>query len=175
MKKSIITIVLVLVSNAFFAQTTLDKYNGQENVASIVVNKKMFQMMSSVKTGAKDKETQQYLDLIKKLDELKVFSTTNAKITADMRLTVDKYWKPAGLTQLTQADDNGKTLKIWTKPSATNGQIKELLMFNEDANKENPTVLISLTGDFSLNEISVLIDKMKIPGGADLKKATVGK
>jgi hypothetical protein len=34
---------------------------------------------------------------------------------------------------------------------------------------------MSLTGNFDLNEISILTDKMRIPGGDDLKKATKGK
>ena len=34
------------------------------------------------------------------------------------------------------------------------------------------TVLMSLTGDFDLNEISTLTNKMNIPGGDVLKKAS---
>jgi hypothetical protein len=34
---------------------------------------------------------------------------------------------------------------------------------------------MSLTGNFDLNEISILTDKMRIPGGDDLKRATKGK
>jgi len=35
-------------------------------------------------------------------------------------------------------------------------------------------VLMSLTGDFDLNELSVLTDKMNLPGGDNLKKAGKG-
>jgi hypothetical protein len=45
-------------------------------------------------------------------------------------------------------------------------------MFIEGGSKSNETVLMSLTGNFDLNEISILTDKMRIPGGDDLKKAT---
>jgi hypothetical protein len=48
-------------------------------------------------------------------------------------------------------------------------------MFIEDASKADETVLMSLTGDFALSEIAILTDKMKIPGGDDLKKATKAK
>jgi hypothetical protein len=34
---------------------------------------------------------------------------------------------------------------------------------------------MSLTGNFDLNEISILTDKMRIPGGDDLKRATKEK
>ena len=46
-------------------------------------------------------------------------------------------------------------------------------MFIEGGKNED-TVLMSLTGDFDLNEISVLTDKMRFPGGDDLKRATKG-
>jgi hypothetical protein len=38
-------------------------------------------------------------------------------------------------------------------------------MFIEGGSKSNETVLMSLTGNFDLNEISILTDKMRIPGG----------
>lgn len=175
MKKFLITVVAALVSNAFFAQSAFDKYDGQDDVTSIIVNKKMFQMMGSVKVDANDKETQQYLDLMKKLDNLKVFTTTSTRVSADMKLSTDKYIKTAGLEELMRVNDGGKNVRIMVKSGATDSQVKELLMFIEGANKENQTVLMSLTGNFDLSEISVLTDKMKIPGGDDLKKATKGK
>lgn len=175
MKKFIITIVVALVSNAFFAQTTFDKYDGLDGVTSIVVNKKMFQMMASVKVDAKDKETQQYLSLMKKLENLKVFTTTSTKISAEMKSTADKYIKSAGLEELMRVNDSGKNVRILVKSGATDSQVKELLMFIEDPSKQNETVLMSLTGSFDLSEIAILTDKMKIPGGDDLKKATKRK
>jgi hypothetical protein len=48
-------------------------------------------------------------------------------------------------------------------------------MFIEGGSKSNRNRLMSLTGNFDLNEISILTDKMRIPGGDDLKKATKGK
>lgn len=175
MKKFILTIVAVLISNAFFAQSVFDKFDGQDGVTSIIVNKKMFQMMGSVKVDANDKETQQYLSLMKKLDNLKVFTTSSAKIAADMKLSADKHLKIAGLEELMRVNDSGKNVKIWVKAGSTDTQVKELLMFIEDGSKADETVLMSLTGNFALSEIAILTDKMKIPGGADLKKATKGK
>ncbi|WP_291097758.1 MULTISPECIES: DUF4252 domain-containing protein [unclassified Flavobacterium] len=175
MKKFIITLVVALISNAFFAQTAFDKYDGQDGVTSIIVNKKMFELMSKVKMDTSDKETMQYINLIKKLDNLKVFTTTSVRATADMKATADKYVKSAGLEELMRVNDNGKNVRILVKSGAADSQIKELLMFIEGGSKSNETVLMSLTGDFDLNEISILTDKMRIPGGDDLKRATKGK
>jgi alpha-acetolactate decarboxylase len=175
MKKSILVLGFSIVSYFVNAQSTFGKYDRQEGVSAVIVNKKMFQMMSSVQVDTKDKDTQQYLALIKKLDNLNVYTTSNPTISADMKATVDKHLKSAGLEELMRVNDNGNNLKIWVKSGSTENQIKELVMFSEEPNKDNQTVLMSLTGDFNLNELAVLTDKMKIPGGEDLKKNTKGK
>lgn len=173
-KKFILTLVFTLVSSTFFAQAIFDKFDGQEGVTSIIVNKKMFDLMSKVKMDASDKETQQYLSLIKKLDDLKVFTTKSAKIEGEMKVIADKYIKTAGLEELMRVNEDGRSIKILVKSGASDSQIRELFMFIEGA-KNDDTVLMSLKGNFDLNEISVLTNKMKIPGGEDLKKATKGK
>jgi hypothetical protein len=120
-----------------------------------------------------DKEAQQYLNLIKKLDNLKVFTTKSTRVENEMKATTDKHIKTSGLEELMRVNENGRNIKIMVKSGAKDTQIKELLMFIEGSRNED-TVLMSLTGDFDLNEISVLTDKMRFPGGDDLKKATKG-
>jgi hypothetical protein len=170
----IITLILMLCTQTFYGQSVFDKFDGQDDVTSVIVNKKMFDIMSKVKADTSDKETQQYMALIKKLDNLKVFTTKNPKIEADMKLSADKYIKSANLEELMRINDSGKNVKIYVKSGATDTKIKELFMFI-DGTKNDDTVLLSLTGNFDLNEISVLTDKMKLPGGSDLKKASKSK
>lgn len=174
MKNFIITLVLAFVTTTFYAQGAFDKFDGQDDVTSVIVNKKMFDLMSKVNADKADKDTQQYIALIKKLDNLKVFTTKNPKIEADMKVAADKYVKSAGLEELMRVNDSGKNVRILVKSGASDTQIKELLMFVDGA-KNDETVLLSLTGNFDLNEISVLTDKMQLPGGSDLKKASKGK
>jgi hypothetical protein len=174
MRNLIITLVFAFVTTTFYAQSAFDKYDGQDDVTSVIVNKKMFDLMSKVKVDASDKEMQQYISLIKKLDYLKVFTTKNPKIEADMKASADKYVKTAGLEELMRVNDRGRNVKILVKSGASDTQVKELLMFIDGAKNEE-TVLLSLTGNFDINEISVLTDKMQLPGGSDLKKASKNK
>jgi uncharacterized protein DUF4252 len=169
----LITLVVLLFANTIFAQGAFDKFDGQDDVTSIIVNKKMFDMMGKVKMDASDKEAQQYLNLIKKLDNLKVFTTKSTRVENEMKATAAQYIKSAGLEELMRINENGRNIKILVKSGSRDTQVRELLMFIEGA-KNDDTVLMSLTGDFDLNEISVLTDKMRIPGGDDLKKATKG-
>jgi hypothetical protein len=175
MKKLVLVLMFSVLPAAFYGQAAFDKFDGQDDVTSVIVNKKMFEMMGSVKMENKDKASQQYLNLIKKLDNLKVFTTTSTRVTSEMKTTADKYMKTSGLEELMRINDGGKNIKIWAKSGTKDSQIKELLMFMEGTSKGNETVLMSLTGDFDLNEISVLTDKMRLPGGDELKKATKGK
>ncbi|MGK4567443.1 DUF4252 domain-containing protein [Flavobacterium sp. 3HN19-14] len=119
---------------------------------------------------SKDKESQQYMNLVKKLDNLRVFTTDNSKYAADMKATADKYIKSAGLEELMRVNDKGQSVKIMIKSGSKDSQVRELLMFIEGAGKNNQTVLLSLTGNFDLNELSTLTDKMNLPGGDSLKK-----
>ncbi|RRJ92481.1 DUF4252 domain-containing protein [Flavobacterium macacae] len=172
MKKILAILVLTLMPSLFFGQTAFDKYDGEEGVTAVVIGKKMFEMMGNVKSN--DKEAQQYMNLVKKLESLKVFVTSSPKITADMKVTSAKYLKTAALEELMRVNDGGKNIKIYVKSGASSTKVKELLMFIEGGGKDE-TVLMSLTGNFDLNEISMLTDKMNIPGGDALKKGTKGK
>ena len=172
MKKVILVAIVILTTNTFFGQSVFDKFDGQDGITSVVVNQKMFSLLS--KMDVKDKETQQYVNLIKKLDNLKVFVTDSDKKSDEMKSVADKYIKTASLEELMRVNEKGKSVKIYVKSGATESQIKELMMFIEGSGKEE-TVLMSLTGNFDLDELSVLTDKMKLPGGDDLKKASKGK
>ena len=169
MRKLILSLVLVFSTNTFFAQSVFDKFEDQEGITAVVVNKKMFALLS--KMEVKDKESQQYVNLIKKLDNLRVFVTQSDKKSDEMKSISDKYVKSASLEELMKINEKGKSVKIYVKSGASDSQIKELMMFVEGSGNEE-TVLMSLVGDFDLNELSVLTDKMNLPGGDDLKKAS---
>lgn len=173
MKKFYFLIAFVLIPNVFFAQQSVfDKFDGLDNVTSVLVTKKMFQMMGNVKMDANDKEMQKFINLTKKLDNLKVFTTSNPKMKADLKATSDKYLVSAGLEELMRVKDGTQNIRISVKSAGKDSQIKELLMFIDDSGSKNETILLSLTGNFDLNELSVLTDKMNLPGGNVFNKAS---
>jgi hypothetical protein len=171
MKKIFLTLLVLVVTNVTFGQSVFDKFEDQEKIRTVIVNKKMFSLLSKMKV--EDKETQQYVNLIKKLENLKVFATQSDSKAEEMKATAEKYLKTAGMEELMRITDKGKSVKIYVKSGATDSQIKELLMFVDGSGTEE-TVLMSLTGNFDLDELSVLTEKMKLPGGDDLKKASKG-
>lgn len=172
MRNKLIALLFLLVSNSFFGQSVFDQFDGIPGVDAVIINKKMFDLMSKVKLDTSDKETLQYMSLIKKIDYLRVYRTQNERISLQMRLTTEKYAKSSGLEELLSTIEGGKRVRILGKQGVSENQLKELLLFVEGS-KTDDTVLMSITGDFDLNEVPALTDKMKIPGSAELRR--VGK
>ena len=173
MKKLFVAFAFMLMPSLFYAQAAFAKYEDKADITSVIVNKKMFQLMGEMKMDPKDKNAQQYLNLVKKLDNLKVFTTANSKYSADMKATVDGYLKSNPLEELMRINNDGKNIKIYVKQGASSSQVKELLMFMDGGKTE--TVIMSLVGNFDLKDISILTDKMNLPGGPELKKAAAKK
>ncbi|MFC5683997.1 DUF4252 domain-containing protein [Flavobacterium sp. MAHUQ-51] len=173
MKKVILTMLVAFASTSFYGQAVFDQFNGKDEVVSVVVNKKMFELMSKVKVDASDKETQQYLKLIQNLNDLRVFSTTNKAAAQKIKEVADGYIKTSAMEELKKVNENGKQITIDVKRTGNSNVMNEFVMFiQDDTNGMSRTVLMSLTGVFNLADISILTDKMQIPGGTELKKLT---
>lgn len=170
MKKIFFTLTIIFLSNTFYAQNSLEKYDNKDDVSSIIVTKKMFDLMSKVQVDASDKQTQSYLNVTKKLDDLIVFTTQNTSVVNEMKATTENYVKTTNLNVFKKIVDGSKNATIYTNAGATATQVTELFMFIESPSSEE-SVLMDLKGKFSLSEVSLLIDKMQIPGGNYIKQA----
>ena len=189
MKKVIVIIALIVAPMLSGAQSIFDKFEDMPEVASVIVNQKMFSMIASIDIDMDDPEAQEYMDMVKKITGLKVFTTGDDKVSADMKATVTKYLKSSDLEELMRIKDGEQTVKFYVKEGKDENHVKELLMFvsglkemtkgqNIEINgekREFETVLLSLTGDIDLRQISKITNSMDIPGGEQLKKAGENK
>ncbi|MCF6295286.1 MAG: DUF4252 domain-containing protein [Flavobacteriaceae bacterium] len=184
-KKLVIIVAIALAPIVTFGQSIFDKYEDLDEVSSVIVNQKMFSMLASINIDLDDPEAQGYVDMVKKITGFKVFSTGDEKVSANMKATVTKYLKSSDLEELMRIKDGNQTVKIYVKEGKDENHVKELLMFvtglkeltkGEDITingkkREIETVLLSLTGDIDLRQISKLTNQMNIPGGKHLEKA----
>ena len=170
MKINRIIITAVLLMSAWMGQgqSNFDKFEDIEGVTSVVVNQKAFSLMSKI--GAESDE--EYLNLIKNINSLKVFATESAEVAEQMASEVQRYLKTANLEELMRVKDGGSNVSIYVKEGKSEDYVKELFMFVKDGEKSSKeSVIISLTGDINLNQIAKLTEKMDLPGGEHLKKA----
>lgn len=186
MRKKIIVITALLLTPVLtFAQGIFDKYEDIEEVASFVINQKAFRMLATIDMDIDDPEAKEFMEMVKKITGLKVFTTGDDKVSSDMKATVDSYLKSSKLEELMRFKDGDQTVKFYVKEGKDENHVKELLMFMSGLKELTEgqdieingkkrvfeTVVLSLTGDIDLRQISKITNSMDIPGGEQLKKA----
>lgn len=177
MKKTLIVFALALLPFTGFSQSLFDKYEDLDNVTSVIINKSMFNLLSKIEVEVDDPEAKDFMDIAQSVNSLKVFTTEDKAVGADMMASVNKYLKSASLEELMRIKDKDANVKFYIKSGKDDDHVSELLMFvtgmknvDVDVNgRKFETVLLSLTGDIDLNKINSLTKKMNLP--EELNKA----
>ena len=184
MKKLVVILAIALAPVVTFGQSVFDKFEDMDGVTSVIVNQKMFKMLMDLQIQTDDPEAQEMIDMVGKITGLKVLTTGDDKISAEMNSTFNSYLKSSNLQELMRIKDGDQTVKFYVKEGKDDNHVKELLMFvnglkevtkGQDITingkkREIETVVLSLTGDIDLRQISKLTNKMNVPGGDQLKK-----
>jgi hypothetical protein len=177
MKKSIIlSLFMAFMSVYTFAQdnSAFDKYEENDEVTTVVVTKQAFLMLKKV--TSESKEAQEYKRLVSGLNELKVFTTENAKVASDMRATFDAYIKSKKMIELMRVKDKEANVKIYVRQGKSEDYVTEFLMLVDEMNvsmdqSKPELVIVTLTGDINLNDIAKITAEMNIPGSEHVKDA----
>ncbi len=182
LRKISLLVAIAILPTMGFSQSIFDKYEDMDNVGSVIVNKSMIDLVSSL--GALDKadeEAQEFLEIAKGLQGIRVFMTEDQRASTDMMATVNSYLKSSKLEELMRVKDKDAHVKFYIKHGRKKDHVSELLMFvsgisNADVDfngRKLETVLVSLTGDIDLNKVGTLTKKMDLP--KELNKADKGK
>lgn len=174
-----LVLLLMITPLVTFSQSIFEKYEDLDDVTTVVVTKSAFKLMARI--GGDSKQAKEYIDDVKNLENLAVYTTSDTKIAAQMKADVNGYLKTSNLSELFRVKDKDGNVKIYVKEGKDDQHIKELFMFvdnikNVNIKGESPkVVLLSLTGDIDLEKIGRVFDSMNVPGGKHIKKATSKK
>lgn len=186
MKNIVIVFVMAIMLMPLTGMAQKDifeKYNDNSDVTYVSIKPKMFQMIAKMGIDIDDAEAKAYMDMVKSITSFKTLVTDNKAISADIAKWVKS--RSSSLEELMEVKDDGTEVKFYVKEGKDADHVKELLIFvngidkamkgnGVEINGENrkiETVVVSLTGDIDLNEISKLTSKMNIPGGNHLGKS----
>ncbi|MDC1355619.1 DUF4252 domain-containing protein [Flavobacteriaceae bacterium] len=186
MKKNVLILSLLMTPLIMTAQSIFEKYEDMDHVTSVVVNQKMFKMLANIDIQTNDADADDFINQVKMLDNLTVFTTDNIAVSNSMKKDVTKYIKNSKLEELMRIKDGDQTVNFFVLEGKDDNHVKELLMFvnglgdltkNENISINGKqrvieTVLLSLTGDIDLREVSKLTNQLNVPGGEQLKKAS---
>lgn len=172
MKKFAIIILITLVPYLSIAQSAFDKYEDMNDVSSVVVTSKMFKLLSKLDINSDDPEMKEYINLVENIKNIKVFATENKGIGQQMKSDVQKYLSNSSLDELMRVKSDGKNVKFYSKPGKNDDFVTELFMFMEGMENDGGpnTVVLTITGDIDLRQVSKIADHLNVPGGEELKK-----
>ena len=184
MKNKLVVFVMaiMLFPLTSMGQNIFEKYSDNHDVTYVSIKPKMFQMLAKMDIDTDDPETKAYVEMVKSITSFKTIVTDNKAISNDIAGWVKS--RSGSLEELMEVKDDGVEVKFYVQEGKDSDHVKELLIFvnglNEvtkgkdininGKNREIETVVVSLTGDINLNEISKLTSKMDLPGSDKLKK-----
>lgn len=184
MKKYTVTLLMaiMLLPLTSMAQDIFAKYAENPDVTYVSIKPKMFQMLAKMDINTDDPEAQEYIKMVNSITSFKVITTDNKSISTDVTSWVNS--RKNSLEELMVVKDDGVNMTFYVKEGRDSDHVSEFLMFvdglsaiTKDANiemngkkREFETVVVSLTGDIDLNQISKLTQKMNIQGGEHLEK-----
>jgi hypothetical protein len=172
MKKLNVFLVVALLPLLGISQSIFDKYEDMDNVGSVTVNKSLIRLAGNIAAFDKDdQDAQDFADISRGLDGIKVFITEDAAIAKDMAQTVKKYLKSSKLEELMRVKDKDANVRFYIKNGKDEDHISELLLLVSDIehgdfgikNRKFESVLVSMTGNIDLNKIGALTKKMNLP------------
>jgi sugar-specific transcriptional regulator TrmB len=177
MKKSILIIALITASFSW-GQDVFEKYEYDDSVSYFSISPKMFQMLAKLSIETNDPEADKFLKLVEEIESFKVITTESKGIAEEIQTWVDRHIKSQNLDELLRVRDKGANVNFYVKSTKNDERVKKLLMFvseiNEDkinlGDRQPETVLLYLSGDIDLTQISKLVNEMNLPGGQQLGK-----
>lgn len=172
MKKLILAMTLLLAPLMVSAQGAFDSFENEKDVTSVIVTKNMFKLLGKMDVESNDPEVKEYMKLVDNLDNIKIFITDNPEVAKRMTAAVTSYVsKSSGLAELMRVKEDNKNIKFYSKEGSNENMVSELLMFldgNIEGDKDG-TIIMSITGNIDLKQVSKLTKDLNVPGSDELK------
>lgn len=167
MKKLSILALAVLLPFLSSAQQ-FDKYEKMKEVDAVVITSKMFKLLTRIDLDSQDPETREYINLVESLEELKVFSSKSSEVRQQMENDVSTFIASGDLEELMRVSSDGKSVNFYYKPGRNDDYVSQLFMYMNEQD-DNLSVIMNITGNINLSQVSKLANDFNIPGGDELE------
>ncbi len=165
MKKVLLIIAFVAAPFFSYGQSLFDSLEEMDNVDSVIVSKDAFELLSKFNPkGVENNDMMLAFNMIKELNEFKVFSTEDASIASKMESMVKKALKSRKLTELMRLKEGNSRAIIYVKAGSNKDYVSEVLMFVKGLDKKtngmSEAIVMSLTGNIDINKMSELANSL---------------
>ena len=139
MKNFLASVVFLFSTTIIFSQS-FSKFENNKDVSSLVINKDLFSDFKINDKGANEEE-KKIVAFLKKIEFVKIFSTSNENIGKDMKAIASKYKKNKNLEQLMKISDGGKEASFLMKTNKKD-ELEELMIFVEGSGKDESVLIL---------------------------------
>ena len=148
--KNIFLILFLCCTSLCFAQDRLfEKYADMDNVTSVFISKKMFEMMPNIESGGLD-----LMNLKGKINNLQILTSEKREIRDQMRKEFSGLIGKSH-EELMRVKDNNTKATFYIEQKGD--QINEMIMLADTDNSFN---VIQLLGNFTLQDIQEITKEM---------------
>lgn len=151
MKKTALTLVLILITLSTYAQKNpidaiFDKYSGMDGITSIFISSKMFSMMADIELDDEELE-----DIMDNLKTIRIMTVEDHDLNQELNFykELQENLDLSGYEELMVVKESGRDIKFMIKEKGK--RIEELLMIGGGAGSN---MLVSIKGDLDMNNIS---------------------
>ena len=173
MRRAIVIGLLALAPFFGNAQSIFDKFEDSDKIGTVTINKGMFEIISKIMENDDDPESREFMEIVRNVDNIKIFLSEDETASADMSDAMNQYVKSSKLEELMKVKDGDTNLKFYVRYGKNDDHVTELLMFATGIEDEKhhrsghnfETVLLTMTGDIDLTKVGALTNKMKLHKG----------
>ncbi len=173
MKKIIVIIVLACTPYLGTSQSVFDKFEDSDQIGSVTINKGMLSIAAKMMAHDEDEETQEFIEIAKSINNIKIFMSEDEGASADMSATMKQYVRSSKLEELMKVRDGDTNVRFYIRNGKDEDHVAELLMFVTGIEEKHghkhgrhfETVLLTMTGDIDLAKVGSLSRKMKLHKG----------
>lgn len=168
--KKIVLSLLMLMPALFFAQDAFEKFERDADVTSLILGKKAFAMMAATKFGDANEALTDLAKAAAQVESLRVYSTQVPETAGQMKRAVDSHIKAERLEELLKVKDEGENISVLVKDGRGN-KVKEILVFIDGSAKKQESVIVSVKGNFDLDQLAEMLNSKSVSGDAKKDEA----
>ena len=183
MNKIVFCYFLLTLPNLIVGQSIFEKYQNNNEVTTINISPKMFQLLGRMSIPDDDLESKELIKMVNGIRSFKVLITSSSDIIKEIERSVESISKKESLDEILKFSEETIEIILYGKLGKQEGELKTLLMFSYGSSsetkktvtkiKKSEGLLLQVKGEISLESFSKLINRMNLPGSNQFKKAGI--
>ena len=136
MNKNVFYCFLLTLPNLIVGQSIFEKYQNNNEVTTINISPKMFQLLGRMSIPDDDSESKELIKIVNGIRSFKVLITSSSDIIKEIERSVESISKKESLDEIVKFSEETIEIILYGKLGKQKGELKTLLMFSYGSSSE---------------------------------------